>query len=113
CRCELIADTLKAAPTRTATPCADANLVLRPKHRGVARPTARSSTVALWTSAGRTARSCKAAPEAPQSLDDGSAAAILSKAESLINAIATDVVSDLEKSKGKKFGRKHKKKRKK
>jgi len=55
----------------------------------------------------------KAAPEAPQSLDDGSAAAILSEAESIINAIAPDVVSDLEKSKGKKFGRKHKKKRKK
>ena len=54
-----------------------------------------------------------AAPEAPQSLDDGSAAAVLSEAESIINAIASDVVSDLEKSKGKKLGRKHKKKRKK
>ncbi|MFM8714706.1 MAG: hypothetical protein ACKOE7_15320 [Actinomycetota bacterium] len=55
----------------------------------------------------------KAAPDAPQSLADGSAAAVLSEAESIINAIAPDVVSDLEKSKGKKFGRKHKKKRKK
>ncbi len=55
----------------------------------------------------------KAAPEAPKSLDDGSAAAILSEAESIINAIASDVVSDLEKSKGKKFGRKNKKRKKK
>jgi hypothetical protein len=54
-----------------------------------------------------------AAPEAPKSLDDGSAAAILSEAESIINAIASDVVSDLEKGKGKKSGRKNNKKRKK
>ena len=52
-----------------------------------------------------------AAPAAPASLDDGSAAAILSEAESIINAIAPDVVSDLERGKSKKFKRNKKRKK--
>ncbi len=50
-------------------------------------------------------------PQAPASLDDGSAAAILSEAESIINAIASDVVSELEKGKPKKFKRNKKRKK--
>jgi len=52
-----------------------------------------------------------AAPAAPSSLDDGTAAAILSEAESIINAIAPDVVSELEQSKSKKFKRKKRRKK--
>ena len=52
-----------------------------------------------------------AAPEAPKSLDDGTAAAILSEAESIINAIAPEVVSELEQGKSKKFKRKKKRKK--
>jgi hypothetical protein len=52
-----------------------------------------------------------AAPEAPSSLDDGSAAAILSEAESIINAIAPDVESELERGKPKKFKRNKKRKK--
>jgi hypothetical protein len=44
-------------------------------------------------------------------LDDGSAAAILSEAESIINAIAPDVVSELERGKPKKFKRNKKRKK--
>lgn len=52
-----------------------------------------------------------AAPEAPPSLDDGSAAAILSEAESIINSIAPEVVSELERGKPKKFRRNKKRKK--
>jgi len=52
-----------------------------------------------------------AAPAVPASLDDGSAAAILSEAESIINAIAPEVVSELERGKPKKFKRKKKRKK--
>ena len=52
-----------------------------------------------------------AAPAAPASLDDGSAAAILSEAESIINAIAPEVVSELERGKPRKFKRKKKRKK--
>jgi hypothetical protein len=51
------------------------------------------------------------APAQPTSLDDGSAAAILSEAESIINAIASDVVSDLERGKPKKSKRNKKRKK--
>lgn len=54
-----------------------------------------------------------ATPEAPASLDDGSAAAILSEAESIINSIASDVVSELDRGKPKKFRRKNNKKKRK
>ena len=51
------------------------------------------------------------APAQPTSLDDGSAAAILSEAESIINAIASDVVSDLERGKPKRSKRNKKRKK--
>jgi hypothetical protein len=51
------------------------------------------------------------APAQPTSLDDGSAAAILSEAESIINAIASDVVSDLERRKPKRSKRNKKRKK--
>lgn len=51
------------------------------------------------------------APAAPDSLDDGSAAAILSEAEAIINSIAPEVVSELEKGKPKKFKRNKKRKK--
>jgi hypothetical protein len=52
-----------------------------------------------------------AAPAPPKSLDDGSAAAILSEAEAIINAIVPDVVSELEQGKGKKYKRRKKRKK--
>jgi hypothetical protein len=51
------------------------------------------------------------APAQPTSLDDGSAAAILNEAEAIINAIASDVVSDLERSKPKRSKRNKKRKK--
>ena len=91
------ARTSRAAPTRTARPCASATSTWRPTRRGAAPTSARATSAGWPTSTGRTARwSRRRRPDEPPGLDDGSAAAVLDEAEDIINAVGPEILAEVE-----------------
>ena len=99
CRCARTASTSRAAPTRTARPSGSATSTSRPRHRGAARTTARSSQRRLadvnWSHGTLVTPPTPDEPLDALDRDDGSVAAVLDEAEDILNSIGAQVLAEV------------------